>query len=329
MPSETRAFYDRLRKKGGFFKYGNNIFSDDNLLQILKDILDKHPEYYLDQFVEALYRKSNVLVSPSTVYRCLHDQLNYRMLAVQEIALQRNEEDRELFKEALLAIVEHPEMLILVDETHKDKNASRKRRAWGRRGVNLELSRWFEDTVRYTLIGVADFNGFVAESCCLVRRDVAEAEFTTMEGSAGTVTQERFLKFVKDDLCPVLGNFELCEKRSIVLMDNATVHMLPEVKEAIHACGAYLMYTAPYSPDLNPIEKMFSVYKAMLKRNEELDWMSRHDIALSSITPSIAHKEFKKCGIPLCGVVVQDDIEDDDLIVICAGISILVNYNLL
>ena len=85
-----------------------------------------------------------------------------------------------------------------------------------------------------------------------------------MEGSAGTVTQERFLKFVKDDLCPVLGHYELCEKMSIVLIDNATAHMLPEVKEAIHTCGAYLMHTAPYSSDLNPIEKMFSVYKAML-----------------------------------------------------------------
>ena len=38
-------------------------------------------------------------------------------------------------------------------------------------------------------------------------------------------------------------------------MKNLSVHMLLEVKEAIHAGGAYLMYTAPYSPDLNPIEK--------------------------------------------------------------------------
>ena len=57
MPSETRAFYDRLRRKGGYFKYGNNLFSNNELLQMLKDILEKHPEYYLDQFVYALYKK--------------------------------------------------------------------------------------------------------------------------------------------------------------------------------------------------------------------------------------------------------------------------------
>ena len=262
MPYETRAFYDSLRKKGRYFKYGNNMFENTELLNILKVILNNHPEYYLDQFVHDLYKQTHILVSPSSVYRCLYHRLNYRLLAVQEIAKQRNEEDRELFKAALADVLEHPNMLVLVDETHKDKNASRKKRAWGRRGENLELSRWFQDTVRYTLIGVADFDGFISEACCLVRRDNSEAEFTTAEGSAGTVMQERFLQFVKDDLCPILGRFELCEKRSIVLMDNASVHMLPEVKEAIHAKGAYFMYTAPYSPDLNPIKKMFPVYKS-------------------------------------------------------------------
>ena len=53
----------------------------------------------------------------------------------------------------------------------------------------------------------------------------------------------------------------------MVLMDNASVHMHPGVKEAINSKGAYLLYGAAYSPDLNPIEKMFSVYKACLKRH--------------------------------------------------------------
>ena len=128
------------------------------------------------------------------------------------------------------------------------------------------------------------------------------------------MTQQRFLKFVKEDLVPILGSFERSEKRSVVLMDNASVHMLPEVKEAIHNKDAYLMYTPPYSPDLNPIEKMFSVYKAALKRNEELDWLTRHDKALAAVTPSIAKKEFKTCGIPLCGVSIDD--ADDDFAII-------------
>ena len=75
-------------------------------------------------------------------------------------------------------------------------------------------------------------------------------------------------------------------------MNNASVHMLPEVKEAIHAAGAYLLYTALYLLDLNPIKKMFSVYKAALKRNKELDWISRQNLAVASITPYKASKFF-------------------------------------
>ena len=66
--------------------------------------------------------------------------------------------------------------------------------------------------MQYTLIGVANFDGFISEACCLVKRDNSEAEFTTAKGSAGTVTKEHFLQFVKDNLCPILGRFEKCEK---------------------------------------------------------------------------------------------------------------------
>lgn len=38
------------------------------------------------------------------------------------------------------------------------------------------------------------------------------------------------------------------------------------MREPIEDDGAKIVYTAPYSPDLNPIEFFFSVYKAALKR---------------------------------------------------------------
>ena len=103
-------------------------------------------------------------------------------------------------------------------------------------------------------------------------------------------------------------------------MDNASVHMLPEVKEEMHACSAFLMHTAPYSPDVNPIEKMTSVCKTMLKSNEKLDWMRRHDLGLSSVTPLISRRFYKTCRMPLCGVMVEDDDENNILIGLCATI---------
>jgi transposase len=49
-------------------------------------------------------------------------------------------------------------------------------------------------------------------------------------------------------------------------MDNLASHKVAGVQEAIAAVGATVWYLPPYSPDLNPIEKMFSKVKAWLGR---------------------------------------------------------------
>ena len=46
--------------------------------------------------------------------------------------------------------------------------------------------------------------------------------------------------------------------------------------------------------------------------------MSRHDLELSYVTPLIAHRFYKTHGMPLCGVIVEDDEENDILIGACA-----------
>ena len=47
------------------------------------------------------------------------------------------------------------------------------------------------------MIDVADFNGFVQEVCCLICQDNS-IRSNVKEGAAGTVTQEQFLKFVRE-----------------------------------------------------------------------------------------------------------------------------------
>ena len=110
-------------------------------------------------------------------------------------------------------------------------------------------------------------------------------------------------------------------------MDDASVSIFPEVKEAIHARGACLMHAAPYSSDLNLTKNFFSVCKAMSKRNKELDWTIRHCLEMNAVTPFIAYRECKKCGIPLCGVKVEDDNDNDVLIGACFATAILVKDN--
>jgi transposase len=51
----------------------------------------------------------------------------------------------------------------------------------------------------------------------------------------------------------------------IVVMDNLACHKTAEVARLIAAVGAEVRFLPPYSPDLNPIERLFSKLKAWLR----------------------------------------------------------------
>jgi transposase len=59
-------------------------------------------------------------------------------------------------------------------------------------------------------------------------------------------------------------------RNSVIVMDNATVHHGGRIGEICDAANVLLIYLPPYSPDHNPIEKVFSVVKSQLKRNRML-----------------------------------------------------------
>jgi hypothetical protein len=82
-----------------------------------------------------------------------------------------------------------------------------------------------------------------------------------------------------------------------------------------------LVYTAPYSPDKNPIEFNFSVYKAALKRHtlDGLGWELAHKWALKAVTPEKAVNFYKKAGVPLRGILGAST--DDDAAVAVAAAS--------
>ncbi len=83
-----------------------------------------------------------------------------------------------------------------------------------------------------------------------------EKTFTTYQG--GT-TGERFVTYLKETLLPTLHSGD------IVVMDNMRSHHVKAVRDVLEDKGMLLFYLPPYSPDLNPIEKMWSKVKAILR----------------------------------------------------------------
>lgn len=79
----------------------------------------------------------------------------------------------------------------------------------------------------------------------------------------GPINGERFLAYVEQFLVPTLAPGD------IVILDNLGSHKSPAVRKAIRAAGAKLFFLPPYSPDLNPIEQVFSKLKGLLRKAAE------------------------------------------------------------
>ena len=78
----------------------------------------------------------------------------------------------------------------------------------------------------------------------------------------GGTTMEQFAEYLKTMLIPALS------KTDIIVIDNMRSHHAKIVKQVLDESEINDLYLPPYSPDLNPIEKMGSKLKAYLRKEK-------------------------------------------------------------
>lgn len=168
--------------------------------------------------------------------------------------------------------------LLFIDESSAKTNMTR---LYGRapRGVriydHIPNSRW-ETT---TIIAAVGRNGPQAPW-------VLDAP---MDGAA-------FAVWVEHILAPTL------KPTDIVVMDNLSVHRNATARAAVEATGAQVWDLPPYSPDLNPIEKMWSKVKAHLRKAKARDPETLYQAigdAMEQVTPEDVQNWFRSCGYSL------------------------------
>ena len=132
--------------------------------------------------------------------------------------------------------------LVFIDETWAKTNMA-PLRGWCRRGVRLKakapFGRW------QTMTFIAALRHDRIDAPCLFD---------------GPINGEAFLAYVQTFLVPTL------KAGDVVIMDNLGSHRGKQVRKAIRAVGAKLLFLPKYSPDLNPIEQVFSKLKHLLRR---------------------------------------------------------------
>jgi transposase len=83
----------------------------------------------------------------------------------------------------------------------------------------------------------------------------------------GYYNKEDIIDWLINRLLPLCNEYP--GERSIIVLDNVSIHIDPRIIEAIQAKGCLVKYLPPYSPDYNPIELTFSVLKAWMRRHFE------------------------------------------------------------
>ena len=110
---------------------------------------------------------------------------------------------------------------------------------------------------------------------------------------SGGTTGDKFIESLKETLIPTLKPWD------IVMMDNLRIHHIETVRTLLSRAGVMLMYLPAYSPDLNPIETLWSKVKAILRKGKERTeetLIAAIKEAMKEITPEDCQGWFRKSG---------------------------------
>lgn len=122
-----------------------------------------------------------------------------------------------------------------------------------------------------------------------IRLDGSRATVTYTGGTTGV----KFVDYLKNTLIPAL------KPGDIVVMDNLRSHHVNAVQELFAGTEFHLAYLPPYSPDLNPIEKMWSKMKSILRKLKIRNLDKLPDAimsALKQVTATDSQHWFASCG---------------------------------
>lgn len=174
-------------------------------------------------------------VGYSTVIRFLHEQ-NYRLKVPQPWPDRQDETLRQAFREKLRTLREDPDVELWFGDESGFQGDPRPRRRWAKRGVKARVTK-NGDHIRMNVTGMV----------CPRTGQTYLLEFTHTD----TQTFQAFLDEANRDI-----RFE--RKRHILILDNASWHK----RKTLRWGCLEVLYLPPYSPDLNPIEKLWLLIKA-------------------------------------------------------------------
>lgn len=184
--------------------------------------------------------------------------------------------------------------LVVLDESAVNERTLDRRWGWSPKGVSYKVVNTTQNRSQsWSILPGMGINGYL------------ECEIWQ-----GSFNSERFIFFVQrllKKMTPYPG------PRSVLLMDNCSIHHSEEVRRLCADAGVILDYLPPYSPDFSPIEASFSVLKSWIRRNRKVGQMFVGDayglflyLAVDAANVREQAREFFRA----CGYIVSEEDQD-------------------
>uniref|UniRef100_A0A0S1MK67 Tc1-like transposase DDE domain-containing protein n=1 Tax=Phakopsora pachyrhizi TaxID=170000 RepID=A0A0S1MK67_PHAPC len=179
----------------------------------------------------------------------LNHYMGYTLKITSKIHINQSDVAREDY---MYHIAQYPaRFLVFTDESGVCLKTLMRRSGWAPRGCRARVIQHQLNPKRYNVLPAISLGGLLA---CHVLEE--------------NVDRSIFVEYLQTILLPSMNPFP--GPNIVLVMDNAAIHKGYKVEQLCNMHGIALVYLPAYSPDLNPIEKLFGIFKNKMRRTQGL-----------------------------------------------------------
>jgi transposase len=262
---------------------------------ILFVLVKRNPTFHYDEYADSLFEETGHAYSKRQIRQVMSRAAFVYKLANEQAPIERDHEFRRFWREQVIfpggpLRAEH---LLYIDETNKKNGDCARSRVHCVRGQHVQIP------VRATNLG------FSASVIASISIEGIQSSVGVDIARDGNVNGEMFVEIFKRDILPICQAWP--GKRSVVILDNAAIHMKYLIDAECAAKGVIALYLPPYSFDFNPIELVFNIAKMKLQREYGHGILPHNlkihqifsDCISNCVTPNQACNIFEHCFIPV------------------------------
>ena len=191
--------------------------------------------------IKAIKRKFNIIISKTSIYSVLK-KLNITRKKIKYRYVLSN---KKLYKTKVKTFIKNIKNIshndiISIDECSIDTHIN-STHGWSDKGTRINIKKFMGQRQRFTII------------CAISNKKIMYYE--CIKNSATSIIFKSF----------ITNLFNLCNvQNKVLLLDNASIHRSAILYEFIKTTNSKIIFNAPYSPQYNPIEQVFSKLKPLV-----------------------------------------------------------------